>query len=234
MIFFKLSLLLMVFILKFKKINMKKSLKCFPDACHNRTVYDFKCLDFKRFEDMIFPCNITTIEYLNDFYFLPKTKIVFKDFPDISSWFIKTQNMIFFNLVNIKGFDMDIPKKKYMRNFSIFLDKHYKKEFNILRYLKLKTCDFRFFINGKNIDNNEKFCNQSEISQGYFSTKYLDALEMYQSVRYPDLVCPLVFKDTKLLKLYLFQQVKSFIKTNRLKFRNLILKNTSLNSKMFS
>ena len=134
--------LLIILFLKLSQINNLVSDKCIPKLCTlsndfvgvNIKYSVLECINFNRFEDVIFTCNRIVANYSIKISFSPKKKMFFNDFPNLSNWFLNFNVTSYFQytLANIKGFNMVKSMNNYMINVAKFFSKVNKPESNYI------------------------------------------------------------------------------------------------------
>ena len=132
-------------------------------------------------------------------------------------------------LVRIKGFDIKSLVNPYAQ--IEFLSGANNLPNNIIKtYWFLSESNFAFYFDGKPLDSNrEKYCNQTLLAEMFYF-KQIQSLEIQESVRFTQKVCPLVFTNSNVSLLLIKQLINTLLNKNLLTFAKNVTAKESIHS----
>jgi hypothetical protein len=195
--------------------NCKNFSRKFMFQDENRTETSF--YNFDSFSQLMNVCNFFASAYIS---FLPKKPIIInKDWnlPGLIS-----ENELKFaieiKIVNIKG--IDVKATSYTKY-------HHRASFP---YLSFSFISLNVYSDEKKIDqssecNSHIFSNTNNFLQPYTTV-------LFETIRYPDILCPLLFQNTEMLRIVFYDIYNSFLVKNKLKFYDLNESSHDLNTQV--
>jgi hypothetical protein len=152
--------------------------------------------------------NCSNYNITNFVEFLPKQRLILNDSFVPNQMFTpkQTASLEYLQFLNLKGFDIE-QKASIERNSN--------KKFI---YLFVFSSRFSFYSNNNLLDSNQ--CDLDTFSNG--TMRFLNSFDYVKlvNVKYPNIICPYVFKDSSIILLLFSDITNSFLFKNRLTFQD--------------
>ena len=133
-------------------------------------------------------------------------------------YFIDFNYYIDLRIVNLHGFELNLFEQSFNDTWKI--------ENNSLKSIFLINSDLKFIIKGKSEINCKDIArNKSNIASLFqipmvFLADQKSNIIYFFGCRYTQILCPLVFQNSKLSRIYFFDLVNTFYRTNLIRFEN--------------